>query len=249
MDDHKVHNSEAREPLRSSEEPEVQASAGADAEDSAAGHASLFRGWDTAANRVTMARIVLVIVFLVFLCHGGVDGSRSIAARWWAFATFVVAAATDKLDGYLARKNHEVTEIGKLLDPIADKLLICGALVVLAAFGELNPLGWLIAALFLIREIGITVMRLFVIDTGGKVIAANKAGKLKTLFECIGLGMLIFPMWSFFAPHATFVTVYYWIVYAVIIVALALCLYSGAVYVNGVLVARRLDGRRGNDLA
>ena len=192
---------------------------------------SLLDGWRTVPNFVTMGRIALVVVFLIMLGIGGPDGSRGIGARWAAFVLFVLAAISDKLDGYLARKYNKVTELGKLLDPIADKLLVCGALVMLAAFGELNPGGWGITALFLIRELGITIMRFFVIDTGGSVIAANHAGKLKTLFECIGLGMVIFPMWSLVGGNTGFEGFYYWLSYAVVLVALVLCLYSGGVYV------------------
>lgn len=192
---------------------------------------SLLDGWRTVPNFVTMGRIALVVVFLIMLGIGGPDGSRGIGARWAAFVLFVLAAISDKLDGYLARKYNKVTELGKLLDPIADKLLVCGALVMLAAFGELNPGGWVITALFLIRELGITIMRFFVIDTGGSVIAANHAGKLKTLFECIGLGMVIFPMWSLVGGNTGFEGFYYWLSYAVVLVALVLCLYSGGVYV------------------
>lgn len=191
---------------------------------------SLLDGWRTVPNFVTMGRIALVVVFLIMLGIGGPDGSRGIGARWTAFVLFVLAAISDKLDGYLARKYNKVTELGKLLDPIADKLLVCGALVMLAAFGELNPGGWVITALFLIRELGITIMRFFVIDTGGSVIAANHAGKLKTLFECIGLGMVIFPMWSLVGGNTGFEGFYYWLSYAVVLVALVLCLYSGGVY-------------------
>lgn len=192
---------------------------------------SLLDGWRTVPNFVTMGRIALVVVFLIMLGIGGPDGSRGIGARWAAFVLFVLAAISDKLDGYLARKYNKVTELGKLLDPIADKLLVCGALMMLAAFGELNPGGWVITALFLIRELGITIMRFFVIDTGGSVIAANHAGKLKTLFECIGLGMVIFPMWTLVGGNTGFEGFYYWLSYAVVLVALVLCLYSGGVYV------------------
>lgn len=192
---------------------------------------SLLDGWRTVPNFVTMGRIALVVVFLIMLGIGGPDGSRGIGARWAAFVLFVLAAISDKLDGYLARKYNKVTELGKLLDPIADKLLVCGALVMLAAFGELNPGGWVITALFLIRELGITIMRFFVIDTCVSVIAANHAGKLKTLFECIGLGMVVFPMWSLVGGNTGFEGFYYWLSYAVVLVALVLCLYSGGVYV------------------
>lgn len=88
--------------------------------------------------------------------------------RWVAAIIFIIAACTDKLDGWMARKYNQVTELGKLMDPIADKLLTCGTLIVAAIFNEFGNavLGWVVTALFLIREIGITIMRFFVIDTG-----------------------------------------------------------------------------------
>ena len=105
---------------------------------------------------------------------------------------------------------------------------------VAAVFGELGPvwLGWIIVALFLLREVGITVMRFFVIDKGGKVIAAAWPGKLKTLFQCIGLSMLLLPVWVFNPAQTApvWMTGYYTLTYALIYIALLLCLYSGAIY-------------------
>ena len=165
--------------------------------------------------------------------------------RWVAAVIFIIAACTDKLDGWMARKYNQVTELGKLMDPIADKLLTCGTLIVAAIFNEfVNPvLGWVVTALFLIREIGITVMRFFVIDTGGKVIAASQAGKYKTLCQCIGLAMLMLPMWSL-APEGLgdtpmWMTVYYIITYALIYLALILCLYSGGEYLVNTFGGRK----------
>ena len=140
-------------------------------------------------------------MFLALYAKAGAWGVDNVTMRWVAAVIFIIAACTDKLDGWMARKYNQVTELGKLMDPIADKLLTCGTLIVAAIFNEFgNPvLGWVVTALFLIREIGITVMRFFVIDTGGKVIAASQAGKYKTLCQCIGLAMLMLPMWSLVA--------------------------------------------------
>ena len=118
----------------------------------------------------------------------------------------------------MARKYNQVTEMGKLMDPIADKLLTCGAMIVCSAFGEL---GWWVTILFLIREIGITVMRFFVMERpGGKVIAAAWPGKLKTVFQCVGLSMLLLPFWSLGNGQATpfWMTAYYFLTYAIIYV-------------------------------
>lgn len=196
---------------------------------------SLLDGWNAAPNLVTYSRIVLVVIFLAFDIMAGPWGSDNLTLRWVAAVLFIVAAATDKIDGWMARTYNQVTEMGKLMDPIADKLLTCGALIVAAAFGEFGNAiwGWIVVALFLVREIGITVMRFFVMERpGGKVIAAAWPGKLKTVFQCVGLSMLLLPFWQFAGVGSTplWLTVYYVLTYAVIYIALVLCLYSGAIY-------------------
>ena len=129
---------------------------------------SLFDGWNAPPNLVTYSRIVLVVIFLTLDILAGAWGENNLTMRWVAAVLFIIAASTDKIDGWMARKYNQVTEMGKLMDPIADKLLTCGAMIVCSAFGEL---GWWVTILFLIREIGITVMRFFVMERpGGKVI-------------------------------------------------------------------------------
>lgn len=191
---------------------------------------SLLDGWNSPPNLVTYARIVLVVVFLGLDIAAGAWGADDLTLRWIAAVLFIVAASTDKVDGWMARRYDQVTELGKLMDPIADKLLMCSALVVASAFGEL---AWWVTILFLVREIGITVMRFFVIDAGGKVIAAAWPGKLKTVFQSVGLSLLLVPMWAFalgVGENPLWLDAYYWLTYALIYVALVLCLYSGAVY-------------------
>ena len=214
-------------------------------ERSATAKKSLLDGWNAPPNLVTYSRIVLVVIFLGLYIAAGSWGENNIPMRWAAAVLFIVAASTDKVDGWMARKYNQVTELGKLMDPIADKLLTCATLIVAAVFGELGPvwLGWIIVALFLLREVGITVMRFFVIDTGGKVIAASQAGKYKTLCQCIGLAMLMLPMWSL-APEGVndtpmWMTVYYTITYALIYLALILCLYSGGEYLVNTFGGRK----------
>lgn len=173
-------------------------------------------------------------------------GAQNLPLRWAAAILFVIAASTDKLDGWMARKYDQVTELGKLMDPIADKLLILATLIVASAFGEVF---WWVTILFLIRELGITVMRFFVIDSGGKVIAASQAGKYKTLTECVGLGMLLTPLWSL-APAGetpTWVSVYNGVTQAIIYIALALCLYSGGEYLVNTFGGRRAAPPAGGD--
>lgn len=200
---------------------------------------SLLDGWNAPPNLVTFSRIILVIVFLVLYAKAGAWGLDNVTMRWAAAIIFIVAACTDKLDGWMARKYNQVTEMGKLMDPIADKLLTCGAMIVCSAFGEL---AWWVTILFLIREIGITVMRFFVMERpGGKVIAAAWPGKLKTVFECVGLAMLLLPMWSLGSGQSTpfWMTAYYFLTYAIIYVALVLCLYSGVIYLYNTFVGTK----------
>lgn len=183
----------------------------------------LLEGWNSPPNLVTYTRILLVLIFIALDLMAGPWGERRPGMRWTAAVLFILAASTDKLDGWLARRYNQVTELGKLMDPIADKLLICSALIVASVFGEL---WWCITLLFLVRELGITLLRVLVINKQGRVIAASRAGKYKTLFECIGLGMLMVPLspvWPWYLVTTR----------VVILVALALCLYSGAEYLIG----------------
>lgn len=137
------------------------------------------------ANAVTAARIAMVPFFAWALL---VDGGGSPAWRWTATVIFAVAASTDKLDGYLARSRGLVTDLGKLLDPIADKALIGTALVGLSIIGEL---WWWVTALVLARELGITAMRFMLLDR--YVLAASRGGKLKTVLQSGALVVLLAP--------------------------------------------------------
>lgn len=204
---------------------------------------SIWTGWNSPPNLVTFSRIVLVVVFLGLYIAAGPWGLRDVGMRWAAAVIFLIAASTDKIDGWMARKYDQVTELGKLMDPIADKLLTLGTLVVAASFGELGMvwLGWVVTGLFLLREIGITVMRLFVIDHGGAVIAASQLGKYKTLTQCLGLGLLMFPVWTLWhgGGQPLWLSVYFVVTYALIYFSLILTLYSGWQYVHAVLAANR----------
>jgi CDP-diacylglycerol--glycerol-3-phosphate 3-phosphatidyltransferase len=106
---------------------------------------------------------------------------------------FILAIATDGVDGAIARRRGLVTELGKLLDPIADKILIGGALVSLSILGELP---WWITVLIMVREIGITVYRFIVIKNG--VIAASRGGKLKTIVQSVAISLALLPFWTIF---------------------------------------------------
>jgi CDP-diacylglycerol---glycerol-3-phosphate 3-phosphatidyltransferase len=144
------------------------------------------------ANALTVARLVLVPVFgwLLLVDDGDSDGMR-IAA----FVVFAVAAATDRLDGDLARRRGTVTDFGKLADPIADKALTGMAFIGLSVLGELP---WWVTVVVLVRELGVTLLRFWVIRIG--VMAANRGGKLKTALQALALGLYILPLPGAFDP-------------------------------------------------
>lgn len=137
-------------------------------------------------NLLTVLRLILVPVFLLALFNlGGHDATW----RWIAFVVFAVAAITDRYDGRIARSRGQVTDFGKIADPIADKALTGSALVGLSMLGELP---WWVTVLILVREIGITLLRLVVIRYG--VIAASPGGKAKTLVQVVAIGLAVMPL-------------------------------------------------------
>ena len=137
-------------------------------------------------NLITIVRILLVPVFVALLAA---DGGRGGPVRWAATALFVVAISTDSLDGHIARSRNLVTDLGKLLDPIADKALTGAALVMLSVLGELP---WWVTGLILLREIGITVYRFAVLSK--RVIPASKGGKLKTVLQSVAITLALAPL-------------------------------------------------------
>jgi CDP-diacylglycerol--glycerol-3-phosphate 3-phosphatidyltransferase len=134
------------------------------------------------ANALTVLRLALVPFFVVFLSMGGTAG------RVVAFVLFAVASATDLLDGRVARQRGLITDFGKIADPVADKALTGSALITLSALGELS---WWVTGVILIREVGITILRIIVIRRN--VIAASRGGKLKTLLQVIAISLYILP--------------------------------------------------------
>jgi CDP-diacylglycerol--glycerol-3-phosphate 3-phosphatidyltransferase len=134
------------------------------------------------ANVLTVLRLCLVPVFIVFLLAGG-DGWRIAAC-----VIFGLASATDFLDGELARRRGLITDFGKIADPIADKALTGSALVVLSAMGELP---WWVTGVILFRELAVTGLRFWVISHG--VIAASRGGKAKTLLQVVAIALYILP--------------------------------------------------------
>jgi CDP-diacylglycerol--glycerol-3-phosphate 3-phosphatidyltransferase len=138
--------------------------------------------------------------------------------RWIVVTLFVLASATDGVDGALARRRNQVTNLGKILDPIADKVLIGGALVALSALGQVP---WWVTAIILVREIGITVFRFAVIRD--RVIAASGGGKFKTIMQSVAVGFYLSPLAGYWEPFA-------YLQLFLLYFALALTITSGVQY-------------------
>ena len=140
----------------------------------------------TPANVVTMARIALVPVFGCALATAADD---SVGWRLVATAIFVLAALTDRLDGYLARSRGQITPLGMILDPLADKLLMGTALVLLSAQ---DRVAWWMTVVILAREIGITLWRFALLRS--QVVPASRGGKLKTVIQSVAIGLWLLPL-------------------------------------------------------
>jgi CDP-diacylglycerol---glycerol-3-phosphate 3-phosphatidyltransferase len=138
------------------------------------------------ANVVTIGRIALVPIFAVVLLA---DGGHSVPWRLVAVVIFALAALTDRVDGYLARRHNLVTELGAILDPIADKLLIGTALVILSLLGELP---WWVTVVILVRELGITVMRFGMLRYA--TLPVSRGGKLKTVLQSVAIALYLLPL-------------------------------------------------------
>ena len=138
-------------------------------------------------NALTVLRVLLVPVYGLLLMHD--DGAQP-WWRFWAWVVFVVAAVTDGIDGRLARSRGQITNFGKVSDPIADKALMGMAFIGLSLLGEI---WWWVTIVILTREIGITLLRFLVIRYG--VMPAGRGGKFKTMLQTISLSALTFPLW------------------------------------------------------
>ena len=147
-------------------------------------------------NLITTARLLLVPVVLLMLW----EFWEQPVPRFFAMLLLILAAATDGLDGSIARRRNLVTNLGKILDPIADKALLSGALILLSVLGAVP---WVATIIILARELLITVYRLVVVRR--KVIAASAGGKFKTVMQIVAVCMVIAPfdfLGSWFATLA-----------------------------------------------
>lgn len=172
------------------------------------------------ANVLTMSRLAMVPMFLLALLAG--DGTDPFW-RMTAALVFLVASLTDRFDGDLARRRGQVTDFGKVADPIADKALTGAALVGLSTLGELP---WWVTVLIAVRELGVTVLRFWVLRHG--VIPASRGGKLKTFAQAVAIGLYVLPLPAAADP----------VLWAVMGVAVVLTVVTGLDYVMRALRLR-----------
>jgi CDP-diacylglycerol--glycerol-3-phosphate 3-phosphatidyltransferase len=177
------------------------------------------------ANALTLLRLLLVPVFVALLFAAG---GAATGWRLAAFAAFTVATVTDYVDGDLARSRGLVTDVGKVADPIADKALTGAALIGLSALGDLP---WWVTVVILVREIGITGLRFFVIRHG--VIPASRGGKLKTFVQNLAIGLYLLPLSGWPASGR------WWL----LVVALVITVVTGVDYVARAMTLRRTSPR------
>lgn len=167
-------------------------------------------------NTITVVRMAVVPVLVGLPLYPGRVGSEVVA---WLF---IISAFGDLLDGWAARRGSQVTKIGKLLDPLADKLTVATALIVLLAMGRIPGWGLVLVVVVIGRELAVTGLR-GIASAGGQVVAAGWQGKLKTTAQNIAIGCLIFPSGTLGLPNHPLGLV-------LLAVATALTLWSGYVY-------------------
>ena len=165
----------------------------------------------TTASKITLVRVAMIPVFMVFMyLSGGQPGLW----MWLALGVFILASLTDYVDGQIARKCNQVSDFGKFLDPLADKLLTIAAMTMFCEWGSFPAWALMIV---LTREFAVSGLRM-VAGPKGKVIAAGWSGKVKTFSTMVGLCvMMAFPQVQ-------------WIGVAVMVVIVGTTLYSGVEY-------------------
>lgn len=167
-------------------------------------------------NTITVVRTAVVPVLVAFPLFAGRVGSHVVA---WLY---IVSALGDLVDGWAARRGSQVTRIGKLLDPLADKLTVSTALIVLLLMGRIPPWGIVLVVVIIGRELAVTGLR-GIASAGGHVVAATGFGKAKTLAQNIAIGCLLFPAGTLGVPN-------YPIGVSLLALATALTLWSGYLY-------------------
>ncbi len=176
-------------------------------------------------NLITVARILAAPVFFWLVL---VDAGDLGTLRWVAAIVFIVAIASDGIDGHIARSRNLVSRVGIILDPIADKLITSGALVCLSLLGEL---WWWVTIVILVREFGITVYRF--LRLRDVAIPAAKAGKIKTLVQAVAISAMLLPFWAIVGHW------YLWLCWVLMGAALVLTVTSGISFIVSAVKATR----------
>ncbi|MBQ7334431.1 MAG: CDP-diacylglycerol--glycerol-3-phosphate 3-phosphatidyltransferase [Clostridia bacterium] len=177
-------------------------------------------------NKLTVLRVILVPVFMLFLCVP--MGLSDTLVRVIAAVLFALTSLTDMLDGKIARKYNMVTDFGKLMDPLADKFLVFGAMLgILVYCADLRPIFVWAAAIVMLRELAVTSLRLLAASQSGAVIAAAWLGKVKTVTQvvcilCVILEPVILPFPLF--------TQYHLLSYVTIAAMIVMTIWSGVEY-------------------
>ena len=165
----------------------------------------------TLASKITLIRVAFIPVYMVFMY---LSGGVSNVWMWLGLAVFILASITDFVDGYIARNYNQVTDLGKFLDPLADKLLTVAAMAMFCQWGSFPAWALMIV---LTREFAVSGLRM-VAGPKGKVIAAGKSGKFKTASSMVGLCfMMAFPGVG-------------WLCWTVVALIVATTVYSGVEY-------------------
>ena len=161
-------------------------------------------------NKLTVTRVILIPFFVFFLLNDAMNPNF----KWIALALFIIASLTDLADGKIARKYNMVTDFGKFMDPLADKLLVCSAMIGLIELGRIP--AWIVI-IIIAREFIISGFRLIAADNG-RVIAASYWGKFKTTFQMF---MVIFMIMNLgMAPFPLITQILMWIALALTIISL-----------------------------
>ena len=186
------------------------------------------------ANKLTIFRIILVPIMAIipYLNLQG-DFMGLPLTYFWMLLIFIVASITDKLDGYIARSRNQVTTFGKFLDPLADKILVLTAMVLLVELGKIP--AW-IPVIVLAREFLVSGYRLIAVEKGGQVIAASIWGKLKTVTQMIAIILIMFDknnFWDCFRGGLTGIDFAINLVATVLLlVSVVATIFSGADYMK-----------------
>ncbi|MDV6376647.1 CDP-diacylglycerol--glycerol-3-phosphate 3-phosphatidyltransferase [Sporosarcina sp. GW1-11] len=176
-------------------------------------------------NKITLSRVMMIPFFIVFLAVDfgwgmiAIGGVEMPVEHLVGAIIFIIASTTDWLDGYLARKNNLVTNMGKFLDPLADKLLVSAAFILLVEMG--NAPAWVVI-IIISREFAVTGLRL-ILAGGGEVVAANQLGKIKTVAQLLAISFLLLHNIFFEAIGIPFGTI-------MLYIALVFTIWSGVDY-------------------